>query len=164
MKAKIFVPLIIIAIVFLIKISVVNDKIEKYEIVYEQIEQVDHKVYYYDNQKLVYVSCLFDGKIQIDYLFDLLTNKSNSIKESYDTSLVISTQVLDYEIDNQDIYLNLDEEFSRYNEESSYQIYSQIKHTFSNLGYGKIFIKIEGNLLLSIGHIDISNGIILQNI
>lgn len=164
MKAKIFVPFIIITLVLLIKISVAKDKVDNYEIVYEQIEQINHNVYYYDDKTLVYVTHYFEDEVKIDYLFNLLTNKSNSIKESYDTALVVSTQVLNYEIIDGSIFLNLDNEFIRYNEECSYQIFSQIKHTFSNIGYYKLYIKIENELLLNIGHIDISNGITLHNI
>ncbi len=164
MKAKIIIPLFIIVSVFLVRLSVVKDKVEDYEIVYEEVKRLSHNVYYYDGEKLVSVSYTFDNTIEVNYLFDLLTNKSNSIKEDYDTKLIITTRLLSYEIKDNNIILNVDNEFTRYNEVECYQIYSQLKNTFSNLGYESLIINVNDILLENIGYIDISCGIVLTNI
>lgn len=164
MKIKIIVPLIVIATVFVFRLSIEKQKIDSYEIVYEKIEQNTHDVYYYENNKLVFVTVSFDGVIEVNELFDLLTNKSNSIKEEYDTKLTTSTILLDYEINDLEIILNVSSDFLRINESDCYEIFVQLKNTFSNLGFNKLSIKVENELISKIGYIDISAGILLSNV
>lgn len=164
LKYKILVPILVITCVFLLKFSITKDKISKYEIVYEKVEQVTHDVYYYDNDKLVYVTISFDNNIEVKYLFDLLTNKSNTINNSYDTKLIVSTILINYEIEDKCLTVNLSEDFLRYNDNDAYSIFVQLRNTFSNLGYETLLIKVEEELLQTIGYINISNGITLSNI
>lgn len=150
--------------VFVFRLSIEKDKVDSYEIVYEKVDTVYHNIYYYDNEKLVYIEYSFNDIIEVDHLFDLLTNKSNSIKQDYDTKLIITTKLIDYEVVDNNLVLNVDEEFLRFEVESSYQILSQLRNTFSNLGYEYLFIKVNNESLDFIGNINISNGILLTNI
>lgn len=164
MKYKIITIIAIFLTVFLIKLSFNKDAFTNYKYVYEQVEQHKHDVYYYENDKLVYVTIAFDESIDIVGLFDLLTNKSNSISFDFDTKLIISSQVIDYEITGKNLAVNITEDFLRYKEEDCYKIYLQIKNTFSYLGYDNLILKVEDDVLEMLGYIDIKDGIELSNI
>ncbi|MFI3251523.1 MAG: hypothetical protein R3Y60_00135 [bacterium] len=164
MKMKIIIPLFIVCSVFVIRLGLSNNKVEKYEIVYEQVQRVSHNIFYYDNDTLVYVSTVFNEKVEVEYVFDLLTNKSNSIKESYDTKLITSTTLINYEVEDETLILNLSEDFLRFEEELSYQIFSQLRNSFSNLGYDILKIKVEGTYIEKLGYVNIIDGIPLSNV
>lgn len=163
MKYKILTIVTVIAIVLIFRLSVSKDQIEDYELVYEQVEQYTHNVYYYDDNKLVYINITFDNEIEINFLFDLLTNRSNTFSHDYDTKLITSTQLISFEINNENIILNLSSDFLRYNDDDCYEILTQLRSTFSNLGYTKLFLKVEDNFLESLGYININDGITLTN-
>ncbi len=164
MKCKLLTLVVVITAVFIFRLSFMKDKIDDFEIVYEQVEVINHKIYYYNDTKLVYIEHPFDNEIKVDDIFNLLTNKSNSIKEDYDTKLVTSTKLIDYEIESNIITINLSEEFMRFKEDNCFEIYSQLQHSFSNIGFTNLIIKVENIKLDNIGFINISNGIPLSNI
>ncbi len=164
MKYKLLITVAIFLSVFVIRLSFINDSFDNCDFVYEKKEQYKHDVYYYDNNTLVYVTITFDEQIEISYLFDLLTNKSNTISNDYDTKLVVSTQLINIETSGNNLVINLTEEFLRYKEEECYQIYLQLKNTFSNLDFQTLFINVEDIPLMQIGYLNIENGIELSNI
>lgn len=164
LKYKICTIVFIVLGVFVLRLSMIKDKVSDFEFVYEQVEQVTHKVYYYDSTKLVYIDIVFDNNVSVVELFDLLSNQSNSIKEDYDTKIITSTKLLSYEVVNEELHINLSDDFLRYNEEECFLIYNQLRNTFSNLGYTSLKIKVDDNYLEFIGYINITNGIELYNI
>lgn len=164
MKYKLLTIAVFILGVFVFRLSFIKDIVSDYEIVYEQVQTIEHKIYYYDETNLVYVNIDFDHDIKVEDVFDLLTNKSNSIIEDYDTKLIVSTKLIDYEINNNTIILNLSEDFLRYKEEECGEIYNQLKHSYSNIGYSSLVIKINNIHLEKIGFINIKDGIPLSNI
>lgn len=164
MKNKLLIIISIVLAVFILKTNFLPDRVEDVEYVFEQREQVEYDVYYYDDEKLVKLNVSLDTEEVVSTLFDLISNKSNSIKEDYDTKIITSTKLIDYTIEDTTLTLNLDSEFLRYKEEDGFKIINQLKNTFSNLGYTKLVLNVEDVLLENISNITIYDGIELYNI
>lgn len=164
MRYKVLTLIIVVLAVFIFRFGFMKEKITNYEIVYEQITTIDHKVYFYDEDSLVYVNVKFENDVTIEKLFNILTINSNSIKETYDTKLNLSSKLLNFSVEKNNIFLNINEDFLRFEDEDSIKILNQLQNTFSNLGYDFLYLKINDIKLDYIGFINVESGIKLSNI
>lgn len=164
MKNKVLIIISIVLLAFFLRVNFMKDRVENIEYVYEQRELIDYSVFYYNENELVHVVISVDDEEYIPMLFNLLTNQSNTIKEDYETKLIVSTKLISYEIEEDNLMINLTEDFLRYKEGDGFKIINQLKNTFSNLGYENLLIKVEGVMLESIDEISIYNGLSLYNI
>ncbi len=163
-KNKILIIVSVVLIAFILKVNFGSNRVDNVEFVYEQRTQKDYLVYYYDDTSLVNVIISLEDDDIITTLFNLLTNQSNSIKEDYQTKLITSTNIIDYYDDGNNLTLNLSSDFLRYKDSDAFYIINQLKNTFSNLGYDKLYIKVDSEYINNIANIVIKDGINLSNI
>lgn len=130
-----------------------------YELIYEEYPSNEIKVYYYIGDEIVGYTYYISDENEIVVIFNYLTNESNLINDIHQTYIPISTTLLSYEIVNSQLFLNLSDDFLRYNESNAEQIIEQFKKSYQDLGFSVLKIKIDGVLLKNIGFYSIETGI-----
>ncbi len=162
MKIKLITIITITVLVVVIRLAFMTDVFDNIEIVYDKVDYIEHDIYYYNGDTLTSITYKFE-ELDYIYVFEMLTCKSNTVEVGYYSKLVLSTIVYDVNVIGKILYFNISEDFLRYNEDDDRKIVNQLKYTFSNLGFDKLILKVDSNILYDIGSINISSGIPLQN-
>jgi hypothetical protein len=108
---------------------------KKYEIEYEVIESKKTSYIYYLEHDMVVgvpVELNEDNKFKlIELVFKYLTEKSNSVDPIYHTCLKLNSKLLSYEIRNDDIYLEVTNNFFEINDEDALYALAQVLYTYN---------------------------------
>lgn len=96
---------------------------------------------------------------KIEEAFNYLSQNNNALPESFFTHIPLSTRLLDYTAVDDNLSLNLSEEFLQYDQEYDYEIACEIFFTFYEQGFNRVYLLVNGSLLDRLGDMNISSGI-----
>lgn len=162
MKKFIFSTIFILSTI--ITILIVNIFIPKKTIItYELIEEENtNYIYFVSGDILVGLPIKTPNKTKyelIEEYFLYLTSKSNSVSKEYHTKLVLSSTLISYEIQNDDLYLEVSDNFFNIKEEDIKYVFGQILYSYNELGYKKIYLKKGNEIVKEMGDIVLYNGL-----
>ena len=135
----------------------------KLDIKYELIENSSHRyIYYVKGEELIGVPVKLENKSNyelIETYFEYLTSRSNSVGKEYHTALVLSSQLLSYEIKNKDLYLEVSDNFMRVDDSDWIYVIGQLVYSYQELGYEEIYIIHDKKIVSELGNIVLYNGV-----
>ncbi|MBE6130837.1 MAG: hypothetical protein E7183_03875 [Erysipelotrichaceae bacterium] len=155
MKKKIiFIILlvILIAVLFLIPKDTYRKIFGKDDDIQANIEENNEKILVYmcdENNQLVGVNAYVNSLEEdlINQKFDILTKKTGTFKNTYDTSINTMTSLISYELNNNVLSLNVSKEFL---ESEGRKTIEQIVWTYCNDEINEVEVLVEGELINSI--------------
>lgn len=155
MKKKIiFIILlvILIAVLFLIPKDTYRKIFGKDDDIQANIEENNEKILVYmcdENNQLVGVNAYVNSLEEdlINQKFDILTKKTGTFKNTYDTSINTMTSLISYELNNNVLSLNVSKEFL---ESEGRKTIEQIIWTYCNDEINEVKVLVEGELINSI--------------
>ena len=154
-----------ISILFLLIIILLPKDIipKKYEIDYELIKEENIKYIYYVKEENVYgypVVIEESNKFKlIPIVFSYLTEKSNSVSKEYHTKLNLNSKLVSYEIINNDIYLELSNEFYNMKKDDAILALAQVLYSYKEMGFDEVYFKKDGKIESQMASVILSNGL-----
>ncbi len=134
---------------------------ENPEISYEYLtEGKTMRVYYVDDEQVVGIllPTINDNKyLMIEEAFTYLTSKANST--SYKSCVNLSTTLVSYRLQNDDIYLDVSDDFFRINQTEADLALAQILYTYQSLGYDNVFLMQNNQIIEQLGNSVLKDGI-----
>lgn len=119
-------------------------------------------VFFVQENELVGVPLAFKAKNQyqkIEEAFNYLTSHSNRAPLNVETYLIPSIKMTSYDIFNDAIYLTLDDNLLRIEENKTQLALGQIYYTYSLLGYQNVYLKSDDEVLKEFNGYPILNGL-----
>lgn len=136
---------------------------EKLDIKYELIKSSSYKyIYYIKDEELIGVPVKLENSSNfelIEVYFEYLTSKSNSVGKEYYTSLIPSSELLSYEIKNEDLYLEVSDNFMKVDNSDWVYVIGQLVYSYQELGYEEIYIIHNKKIVSELGNIVLYNGV-----
>ena len=135
----------------------------KYKIEYEFVETKKISYIYYVKENVligVPVEVEDDNKYKlIELVFKYLTEKSNSVESIYHTCLKLNSKLLSYEIRNNDIYLEVTDDFFEVDNDVVLYVLAQVLYTYKELGFDEVFITKNNQVIKQMADVILYNGL-----
>ena len=156
---------ITVSILFLLIILLLPKDIipKKIEIDYEVIKQdTPVYIYYVKNENIIGYPIHIEEKNKfklINIVFTYLTEKSNSVSKEYHSELNLSSKLLSYDIRNNDIYLEVSDDFYKIKDEDTILALAQVLYTYKELGYDEVYLTKDGKIKSQMADVILYDGI-----
>ena len=95
----------------------------------------------------------------ISLAFKYLTEKSNIAPVSYQTNLNLNSKLVSYEIRNNDIYLEVSDEFLSVKPSNTTLLLSQVLYTYKEMGFDEVYILNKGEIIKEMSSVVLANGL-----